>query len=86
MDKKFKIELLSGGIEERFIPTLSDETKRQIEGSFKIVEDQKLRELSLASADSVQLTDEDKLLSFIIDGKRGESDAADLAIESLNVL
>lgn len=37
--KHFRIELLSGGFQDRFIPSLSDETKRQIEGSFKITGD-----------------------------------------------
>ena len=31
-----QLNILQGGIEARFIPSLSQETKRQIEGSFKI--------------------------------------------------
>ena len=35
-----KLNILQGGIEDRFIPTLSDETRKQIEGSFKITADE----------------------------------------------
>ena len=40
-DKKTlnKLNILQGGIEVRFIPALSQETKKQIEGSFKITND-----------------------------------------------
>ena len=40
-DKKnlSKLDILHGGIESRFIPTLSKETRTQIEGSFKITND-----------------------------------------------
>ena len=40
-DKKSlsKLNILQGGIESRFIPSLSQETKKQIEGSFKITND-----------------------------------------------
>ena len=41
-----KLNILHGGLEDRFIPTLSSETKRQIEGSFKITSDEKLRNYS----------------------------------------
>ena len=34
-----KLNILQGGVEPRFIPSLSAETKRQIEGSFKITND-----------------------------------------------
>ena len=37
--KLSKLSLLQGGIESRFIPSLSRETKLQIEGSFKITND-----------------------------------------------
>ena len=35
-----KLNILQGGIEPRFIPLLSNETKVQIEGSFKITNDE----------------------------------------------
>jgi hypothetical protein len=34
-----KLNVLQGGIEDRFIPGLSNSTKIQIEGSFKITGD-----------------------------------------------
>ena len=46
-----KLNLLHGGIEDRFIPSLTDETKHQIEGSFKITNDQELRDFALKSKD-----------------------------------
>ena len=39
MKKLSKLNILQGGIEPRFIPSLSHETKIQIEGSFKITQD-----------------------------------------------
>jgi len=37
-----KFEILRLGIAERMIPTLSDNCKTEIEGSFKIMEDEEL--------------------------------------------
>ena len=37
-----KLNILQGGVEPRFIPSLSVETKEQIEGSFKITNDMQL--------------------------------------------
>ena len=38
-----RLNILQGGIEPKFIPSLSSETKRQIEGSFKITNDFELQ-------------------------------------------
>ena len=48
-----KLNILQGGIEARFIPALSQETKTQIEGSFKITNDKQLQQLALQSEDKV---------------------------------
>lgn len=48
-----KMNILQGGIESRFIPSLSVETKAQIEGSFKITNDKQLQSLALQSNDQV---------------------------------
>ena len=42
-----KLNILQGGIEARFIPSLSAETKTQIEGSFKITQNRSLQQLAL---------------------------------------
>ena len=85
-NKEFKIELLSGGFEDRFIPSLSDETKHQIEGSFKITGNEKLRELSLSAADKVELTEEDSLLREMMGCKDDASEKGNLAFTALEVL
>ena len=46
-----KMNILQGGIEARFIPSLSQPTKTQIEGSFKITNDRKLQILAKQSED-----------------------------------
>jgi len=46
---------LQGGVEARFIPQLQAETKVQIEGSFKITKDSKMRELALKKDTEVEL-------------------------------
>ena len=47
LEKSFnKISLLKNGIQERMIPNLSANCKKEIQGSFKIVDDQRLRELA----------------------------------------
>ena len=48
-----QLNILQGGIENRFIPQLSEPTKIQIEGSYKITGDKELQKLSLADASSV---------------------------------
>ena len=40
------LNILQGGIEGRFIPSLSQDTKTQIEGSFKITNDKQLQKLA----------------------------------------
>lgn len=62
-----KLNILQGGVEPRFIPSLSAETKRQIEGSFKITNDTDLRELALQNDDQVTLEPSDQLYSEIVD-------------------
>ena len=47
------MNILQGGIEARFIPSLSQETKTQIEGSFKITNDRQLQSLALQNEDQV---------------------------------
>ena len=46
-----KLNILQGSIEPRFIPSLSQETKEQIEGSFKITKDVQLQALATKSED-----------------------------------
>ena len=46
-----KLNILQGGIENRFIPGLSEATKIQIEGSFKITGDKELQKLALSDVD-----------------------------------
>ena len=55
-----KLELIQGGFDDRFIPSLSEKTKTQIEGSYKIVGKKALRRLSLEKTDSVVMTNQDK--------------------------
>lgn len=54
-----KLNILQGGIENRFIPGLSQATKIQIEGSFKITGDKELQKLALTEASQIQRTEED---------------------------
>ena len=60
--------MLQGGIEDRFIPGLSEPTKLQIEGSFKITGDKELQRLSLADASTIMSNSEDNVLNGIING------------------
>ena len=57
-----KLNVLQGGIEKRFIPSLSEATKIQIEGSFKITGDKTLQRLALSEASDVALDPEDQML------------------------
>ena len=43
-----KLPIIKGGIESRFIPNFSQETKNLIEGFLKITQDKKLREYALS--------------------------------------
>lgn len=69
LDKSFnKISILKHGIQERYIPCLSDECKNEIQGSFKIVADKRLQALaerSVINRDESSYLDEflDKFLS-----------------------
>jgi hypothetical protein len=47
--------VLQGGIENRFIPDLSQPTKIQIEGSYKITGDKELQKLALQDASAIVL-------------------------------
>lgn len=71
-DKKklSKLNILQGGIEGRFIPSLSQETKTQIEGSFKITNDKQLQQLALQSEDKVIFEASDSLLMGIVDSEK----------------
>ena len=75
-----KLNILQGGIENRFIPGLSQATKIQIEGSFKITGDKELQKLALTEASQIQRTEEDQFLSDIISG----SDSVSLALQVLH--
>jgi len=57
-----KFTILKNGIAEKFIPKLSDMCKKEIEGSFKITQDEELRQSTLRRADTVQLQDHDRAL------------------------
>lgn len=56
------MNILQGGIEARFIPCLSQETKTQIEGSFKITGDRQLQQLAVQSEDKVAIEAKDGLV------------------------
>ncbi len=56
----------------RFIPTLSLETKTQIEGSFKITNDKQLQQLALQGEDKVITEASDILLDGIIDAQKSQ--------------
>ena len=74
-----KLNILQGGIENRFIPGLSEATKIQIEGSFKITGDKQLQKLALSEAQSIVLESEDTLLRDII----SNGDSVKLTLEVL---
>ena len=45
-----KLNILQGGVEARFIPSLTQETKDQIEGSFKLTNDVRMQTLAKQGA------------------------------------
>lgn len=57
----------------RFIPALSNETKTQIEGSFKITNDKQLQQLALQGEDKVVTEASDSLLNGVIDNEKSQS-------------
>ena len=65
-----KLNILQGGIEARFIPSLTQETKTQIEGSFKITGSGRLQKLAQQEEDKVVLSASDSLLGAIIDSEK----------------
>ena len=67
-----KLSIIKGGLESRFIPTFGDETKSLIEGFFKITQDQQLREYALKRPEDVEVTEEDKLLSEVLEKEKKE--------------
>ena len=67
-----KFTILHGGVAEKFIPVLSEQCKKEIEGSFKITNDRELQEMALASPDTLQLEERDELLLRIM--KNGGAD------------
>ena len=52
-DSLAKLKIFEKGIAQRHIPLLSDNCKKEIEGSFKITGDAKCRELALAKSKNV---------------------------------
>lgn len=54
-----KISILKNGIAEKFIPRLSEECKKEIEGSFKITNNTELRDSCKAEAETVILSETD---------------------------
>ena len=68
MDRKLeKFEVLRRGISEQRIPALSAECKAEIEGSFKIVQDEELRQRALPGAVDVPGDDGAFLDAFMAD-------------------
>ena len=65
-----KLNILQGGVEPRFIPTLSAETKRQIEGSYKITNDKDLQSLALKNENEIVLEPSDQLYLEIMDSAK----------------
>ena len=61
-----KLSIYQGGIENRFIPNLSNETKHLIEGLFKISNDENLRKFALSSPDDVVKTEDDQMLEKVM--------------------
>ena len=58
-----KFNILKTGIALRFIPSLSEKCKKQLEGSFKIVEDDSMKELTSRGLNEEQdLNDNDRLI------------------------
>ena len=77
--------LYQGGIENRFIPSLSKETKHLIEGFFKISNDENLRKYALSAPEECEMEEDDDILEKII-GTTVDAefeDFADLAIKCL---
>ena len=71
---------MRNGISEKFIPRLSDHCKKEIEGSFKITHDEELRQSTLAAPNSVELSENDKVLQAIM---RNEGEETQKLIEML---
>ena len=61
-----KFTVLRNGISEKFIPKLSDYCKKEIEGSFKITQDDTLRQSALSAANSVVYGENDQILGKIM--------------------
>ena len=62
-----KLNILQGGVEVRFIPSLTSDTKIQIEGSFKITNDKQLQQLAFKNETEVVNEASDLLLNGILD-------------------
>ena len=65
-----KLNILQGGVNEKFIPSLSAETKSQIKGSFKITNDSELLELAMKDESDVVLSKSDQLFFEVIDSTK----------------
>ena len=62
-----KLNILQGGVEPRFIPSLTQETKDQIEGSFKLTNEARMQKLAQQDASEVVKEAQDVLLGGVID-------------------
>ena len=54
-----KLNILQGGIIDKFIPSLTEKTKKLIEGSFKITGDKQLQQYALTPKDQIELSDDE---------------------------
>ena len=81
-----KLNIYQGGIENRFIPSLSADTKHLIEGFFKISNDEILRNYALAKPEEITLEEDDSMLTKIIVGGEEDEfeDYTDLTISCLH--
>ena len=68
-DSLAKLKIFDKGIAQRHIPLLSDNCKKEIEGSFKITGDAKCRELALTERDEVEYSEDYKQLRMILSKK-----------------
>ena len=76
---------MQGGLENRFIPELSTETKRSIQGFFRITQDEQLKALAEQEASDVILTEDDIILDRIV-SPGAEVDPSHLSIDGVNYM
>jgi len=68
-----KLKIFEKGIAQRHIPLLSDNCKKEIEGSFKITGDAKCQSLAKAERDDVEYSEDYKQLRMIYSNKQEKS-------------